>query len=609
MAVRTGMDELTNLNAGADNGTARSNGNRTRGRNDDRAPITSVGLSGMDDILISGYSDGEIVSKFLEGAKKGLKTVKNDIRVLKLDKEKYELEFTTVVFATETEKGVYYYSALLEATGRSPLEVRDVVDSLNVKNSNDILVTSDGFDDDFYDIATKALKQLFKVEDETKLHALEGVVISNGAEPEITGEYVAKFAHDILIVNALTDDGKATDAKIEDINKMLRNGTLGLDVAFASDPATNAIGRTVRSDFALEVSIIRNGNVRSFNGQNGRRKIATSSGYLEYLVKEEVSRYTREIHRVAEPMIILNEFIGAAPSLNYTLLSIINATAFTNGSMLRNLVVEQDAGPLNFMFNYNGEGGKYGEKLSFKSPDADPETINDIIRQHISPAPIFAIEVEEFGAEYSYLSAFASLADRDTKNDANDDICEAVSELVSTSKTGPIDFNMSVVSSEPIYIPLGEYEDNNGDTRDIRDIDTAFITNHTNDVRLVMDWLYSNAPSHICYEATGKDNYIVKLEVIDKLASILNIRPRITGRAVRLVLDAEFVTELTELALDAGYAPNNETPNISRGDYNNLQAMANAYESSAVGNTGIGVSRSGRGNRDRVVGAHYRYRR
>jgi len=579
--------EKVNFDEGLENlNETRGGSERTGQRRErqQRQSLNVLGLSGADSLLIGNYGDNEILESFLEIAQKTLKHTKVDIKFIKMDLNKFDFEFSHLVFAYKGDNGkTYYFSTLLEATGRAPLDVHTIVESFNIKNSSDVLVTADGFDDIFFEAATAVLCRAMETKEEDLVFC-EGVIMPTGAPLEQTAEIIARYAQDIIVSNYAKDTGIESDITVDAIDAVTENGRLVLDLGLNSGSSINMLGRNVRTDFNVEVSIVKNTSARRLNGQGGRNKLTTTAGYIEYIISEDTDRYTGKFKRMAEPMIILNEFIGAAPTINYALLSMINATTFTNRGVLKNLIVEKDAGPLNFLFNYQGDGRKYGEKISFNDEKASPEIVNDIIREHIVPKPIFALDIEEFGSDYPYLRPFTALADKASRRFATEDILNAASDLVGSEMPD------IPVAAATMYVPLGEFLDNESNPRDIREIDTVFIAKHTNDPGLLIDWIYSNAPEDICVSSTGKDPYTLKLEVIDKVATMLNLKPVITGRAVRVVLDGAFIDELTSRAMDGGYTPDTDNPSIGYSEFNNLQNIASAYASASVGSTGFGMS-------------------
>jgi len=543
-------------------------------------------LISLDSILISDKADGEVLEDAGKAFLKGIESKKIDVKIATINKDAYDLGYSFVLMYYKGSNGkVYYFMSLLEATGRAPVTVKQIIAEMNIKNSIAILVTSDAFNDYLYEQIEKTLRKEFN---DAPLVSLEGVVIPTDANIETTCEIIAKYGHDLIALKELVETGKARDITAADIRKVTSNSNLTLDVIMNTGLTINKLGRTVRTDFNVETNVVRNGNVRDFHGTNSRKMLATTAGYLEYIISEDVIPYTQQIKRTAKPMIILNEFLGKAPTMGYTLLSLINAATFTNRQQLSALIIEKDAGPLNYLFNYKGDGAGFGDKLSFKDPKAKPEIINDIIRTHISSSPIFAVEVELYGASYSYMTPFVGLSIPSATQRATNDILSAAERLVGSK----FETN-AVAANEGFLVPIGNYVDADGNTRDIREIDTTFIAKYTNEPALIFEWIFSNLPSHICESHTGKQPYILKLEVIDKIATILNLQVTITGKAVRVPLHGRFVEELVQKAMAAGYAPSTEGNPIGYNDFNNLQFVAQAYNGASVSNTGFAAQQMG----------------
>lgn len=566
----SGLDDL--LNDGAEQTGGASSNN-----------VSVVGLTGLDSMMLEN-SDTESLGKYADRAKETLKEGALPIKVMKLDKEKFGLGFSFVLYSYKSDDSkVYYFLSLLERTGRQPLEVKQIINELNVKNTTAILVTSDAFDDTVYNLTATVLKKAYP--DAKELQSLEGTVIPTESDVEVTAEVVTRYVHNRMVVASGIDSGKMSDLTFGALRSISRNSNVNLDIAFNTGLTINTIGRSIRSDFNIESNITSNSNIRSMHDVSGKKKLSTVSGYLEYLVSDKVNEYTGQTTKVATPMLILNEFIGKASSLNYVLTSIVNSTIFSNRPILTNLIIEKDAGPLNLLFNYGGDAGKPGDKLSFKDPKAKPEIINDIIRQHIVQYPIIVVEVEIYGGDYSHMTPFVALTNAETHEAATEDILNGASELVGSQME-----TRNVLGDETSFVPIGKYQDADGNTRDLREIDLTFICTYSNDQSLVYDWIYSTLTTSMCKSVTGKDPYTLKLEVINKLASMLNFRPVITGKAARIPLSGVFVEELTRKAMAAGYNPvPTNAENIGYNDMNNLQIVSNAYQGAALTNTGFGM--------------------
>ena len=588
----TGMDDLLN-----DNESKSSQTTQTKSKD-----LQVIGLSGMDSMLLED-GDQESLGKYATKAAEVLKDGTLPIKVMKLDKEKFGLGYSFVLYSFKADNGVvYYFSVLLESTGRAPLTCKQIVDELTIKNSNASLVTSDAFDNIFDDVAEALLKKAYP--GASGLRSLDGAVIPNKSDVESASEVVSKYAHNRMVIVSEIGSGKATDLSIAALRSISRNSSINLDISFNTGLTINMVGRTIRSDFNIESNITSNVNIRSMHDVSGRKKISTVAGYLEYLVSDKVNDYTGQITKVATPMLILNEFIGKASSLNFVLTSIINSTVFSNRATLRNLIIEKDAGALNVLFNYGGDASKPGDKLSFKDPKAKPEIISDIIRQHIVPTPIIAVEVELYGADYSHMTPFAALANAETYQAATEDILNGASLLVGAKME-----SSSVLGDETSIVPIGEYLDADGNIRDLREIDLNFICTYTNDPSLIYEWIYSTLTPSMCISMTGKDPYMLRLSVINKLAAMLGFTPTITGKAVRVPLNGMFVDELTRKAMAAKYTPIPSSNEIGYNDFNNLQVVANAYANSSLTNTGFGMQTYGNSFNSTMPGVNVGYYR
>ena len=588
MAIkRTGisLDDVNELNGGN-----RGNSSKVQDAFDDReipSPrqrTSVIGLAMGDDYLMGKNKDSEILELFSEVGAKVLASSQFDIKVFKIDLDKFGLGFSHSMYAFKGDNGsVYYFSALLEATGRAPLNVSDIVRSLDNKMSSDVLLSSDAFDSDYYDEIEKVLTKTFHVDVEDIVFC-QGVVIPAGDSPEVTAEVIARYAQDAIVTKYLIDSNTEPDINVDAINDYNTNGSLNLELAINSGASINMVGRVVKSDFNLEVTMVKNGQTRSLNNQSGRKRLTTTSGYVDFIISEVPDQRRGGLIRMAQPMFVLNEFIGIAPSLNYALLSIINASTFSNINVLRSMIIEKDAGPLNYLFNYGNDGSKYGDVISFKDDAATPEQIEDIMRAHFIENPIIALDIEEFGTDYTYMLGFAALSSPRDRAAANDYILGCASELVGAKLDAK-----SVTDMPCTYIPLGEYTDSNGDVKDLRDIDTVFIAKYANDPNILIEWILSNATPDACISATGKDPYTLKLELLDKISAMTNLNIVIKGRAVRVVLSGDFVNELTFRAMSAGYSPRTDSPNVSYNNFNNLQAIASTYSSSSISAQGFGV--------------------
>lgn len=532
---------------------------------------TGSSIMSLEDLLLSNYKNSEVMEKYAEAIKDALKDIQGDFKIIKVPKSKFDLDYDSVVIAIKDKKGnVNYLIHLLEASGPEPVAPSIILEEMKtVKRDQSLLIVpADAFDNYLYDTVEEILAKIFNVS-KAKIKSFEGFVIPHNEEV-VTANIAAKYTHDIIVFNAAIENGEVNDLCVTDFKSLSNgNGYFELNLAFNNAPTKNRLGRIYKSDFTV---------TSSFNGQpNGKRRItkkeiALTSGYMDFIVSE-VSNQFGKSKMMAKPLIIINESMGLMPTLNFHLLSIINALTFASPNVLKQGYIEKDAGPLNYFFNFNGEQGKPGVPVSFKDPEADPHIIGAMLQEHFNYQPVFFTEIELNGDIYPQTTGFVALADPAHRAEANNLILERASVLI--NKDIPKD--IQVLGSAPHEVPTGEFIDANGEVRDIREIDTIFLINNKVDDRILENWIYSNLPVEQCMGLTGKTNFELKLEILDALTQMLGLQLVITGRAIRIPLSSLFLQVLEENIISAGYAPRFNAPMVSNTPFADLRSIAGVY--------------------------------
>jgi len=539
------------------------------------AELEIFGLTDTDVLLSGTTGDNEYLEEFYTRAVEVVKSSKLNIKVFKMDKDKFMIGHSYIVYALQADNGkIYYFAALLEITGREPLTVEQVLEDMDQKDGTALYVTADGFD---RTVIEKVKYLLSKAFGDVPTASLEGMVVPNNTPVLVAADIVTKQAHDLFYVAYMKDTGKGRDITLNILTKDSRNSYLNVDLSFNDGITVNKLGRPVHTDFFIESSIVKNTVMRGINDVEGRKRIALATGYMDYLIRSKTHAYSGVSTKIAEPMIILNEFVGKVPTLNHVLTSIINSAVFTSYANLRNLIIEKNGGVLNFLFNYGGDPKQLGERIDFKDPKAKPDMVADIIQEHFTDMPLFAVEIEFYGPDFAYTSAFTTLGHPNYGAMANDEILTATEDLLGFA----ID-EMEVAADEGLTIPIGYFEYADGERHDFREITTTFIADKTNDQQLIYDWARSNLSDSQCLDTRGILPYTLRLEVIDKLARILKVKPVVTGKARRIVLNGAFMDTLIRGASRSNYTPRIEAPNMSNNNHTNLQAISNAYSAGRV---------------------------
>ena len=545
--------------------------------------ISILGLSGIGSGLLHNFGSNKALNDLSLASVEAAKDFQIEIKIFKLEKEILDGEFGGVLYAYKGENNVVYsFLAIVEATGREPLNVTQIVAEQQIRNSDAGLVTSDVFVKGTYDKINEIVNSKYP---NVPHVSLDGFVLSHSIDMTTTGISIARYIHNVIATKYYLEVGSFKNPTIPGIQDYCTANQTGVNVELSLTTGTvyNKIGRPVRTDFNLLTSLSSKNNIRGFNTSSKKINLVNQTGVLDFILGRENLQYTGQDRNIAEPIIKFNEFSAAGTSLSYVLLGLINSAIFTNKETLKQLIIANDAGPLNYILNYKGDANALGEKISFRDESAQPQMIQDIINTHFRLNPNFVLEVELYGADYSFMKPFVALLDNKHKAAANDLILNEASALIGYDLP-----NIKVLANEGSYIPIGEFLDGEQNVRDLSEIDVVFITENTNDAKLVDDWNTSNTSTSICMGCTGKDPYTLKLEVLNKLSSMLNLEIKITGKAASLPLSAEFITLLVDGANRLGYSPAVITPNIGYINNSNLQSVLQSFNNSAVGNMSFG---------------------
>ena len=543
--------------------------------------LSGTSILAFSDMLIGSYHNSEVMEKLGEK----LKEVYNKIDVskpvlLKFPKGKYEFDYDMIVAAMQDSdtKKVIYLGLVLEASGKKPVEPGAILEELAQRKANQdaTVVASDSMQDFVYEAIEEVLAKRFNVSVE-KISSLESVIIPHNEELESVNT-LAAYIYDLLVTNLGIEADKARDLSIKDF-KSLGNGYFDLTVGFNNKPIKNRIGRLTKSDFTINCEFVKQPAIKG--GAARRKPVSLTNGYLDFLIEETTDSSGKPL-TLATPLVIINEKMVTLPTFNNSILATLNALVFNNQNVMRKAITEKDVGSLNYLFNFGGEAGKPGEKISFKDPSADPSLVNQIIAAQFKQRPVYMLELEFNGDTYPIDRVLLGATE------ADDDIYKFINKRLSTLLDTDVEVD-SVLATYPHEIPIGEFIDKHGEVRDIREIDLAYILNYTEDSNIIQDWIYSNVPVDQCLAVTGKTNFELRLELLDELSKMLGIEMVITGRAIRLPLHSELLAVLESESIKKGYNVNLNTPTISKSNYTDLRAVAGVYSNAEFAGPGLGA--------------------
>jgi hypothetical protein len=553
----------------------------------DAEPVVDLDFDISGGLFSSLDSGSEYTNKYAENVKALLqpieaKGVKIAHRVFKLDNSVYtNLPYSYVVVATESNKAkkVYYHVVCLEATGRKPLSVSQVMEGVKSNQPQLLYVAADTFDPVLKQVVEKVLTSAYNV-DASALITSEGHIVPFDADPEQIAKPSAVIAKNANIGKLALDQSLIKFISIPERVSKNRNIMFQLDITYNTGVTVGILGRPIRSDFELDLNeVVINKTSNMMFNREIKNKWVSGVGYVEYLPEERPGMQPGlGVQRDIIPMIILDNVITERTTPELAMLNIINSAVFSNPNNLFALLmhVPRDLGVLNYLANIDGEKIGFGKLLSFKSGKMTDAEVLEKMSRMFRPNPTVAVEIEFYGDDFGITHPLAALGVPGAAQQANEYLIE-VTEALLGSKI----MNRQIAYGEPIIVPVGEFIDKDGNKRDIREFDLAYVIQNAKDPTLIMKWVASNAPASV----TGMDPYIAKLEVINALAP----NALVTGKAIRLVINPLFVKEVAEKAVAAGYNPKTDIGYVNVTTFNNLQAIAAAYGNATLSGVNFGA--------------------
>ena len=481
-----------------------------------------------------------------------------------------------IVAATRNDVNkVWYMPFLLEATGREPVAISSIFEVdptsgvIKLKDQSALIAPCDYFSDPILTIFENDLKIAYPGKE---IKYLDGEIIPHNADLEKVGRYAAVDAHRAFWIK-LAEEIDPDDAyiAIEDIMQG-DNVKVIADLNINTGLSVNQLDRITATDYVIKTQIRKKSEEASFFPMLNEtvENVGSISGYVEEALLVDQATNTKR----AIAVIINNEVDTPLPTLEHTLLNIANSTILNQHNILLNLLYNKDnIGAMNFLVNLEGNDG-FGAIVNLKDKKYTYDKALMYLNKLFMPKPAMAVEVELNGREYFKVSPFAALINPAEWADANEYILQKAEDL-----TG-MKFQSDTVFKYAIEIPVGEWVDQNGNIRDLREIDTATIIALTKDINLIHKWLMSNEDPKI----TGLNPLVTKLEVYNKLG----LNARFVNKAVRVYLNPQFVEELVSFLSVKRYNPIINS-NITYSEFTDLSQFTTSSIAGSLLNATMGV--------------------
>jgi len=534
-------------------------------------------------MFVKPAGTSEYVRKAREAIEERLKEHVNSFKLFTFDNSSthkgWAYSFIVIAIENQQTGKVYYMPVLLEATGREPLPVTQIVEIdprtglARIKDPSLLFVPSDYFNEVVIEEFERAVKNTYPGK---AIRYIDGEIVPYNAEIDAVAPFIAADAINGAIVYTAKDSGNFRDIHVKDVIEGFKNPQILSDVTInAGSSGLNRLQRVVAVDYLIRTKVReQNQQTRLPVMTNPEKELGNISGYVEETIISERDALGNTIKK-AVPILVTHEIDTEIPTLGDTLLNVATMTIMNNQSLLLNLLYNKDnIGALNYLVNLEGKG-EFGAKVNLKDKKYDAQKAMAYLAKLFLLRPAAAVEIELNGREYFKVSPFAALVDAQVAQAANDFIVSTAETL-----TGKQFVNRQVFLFAA-EIPVGEWVDANGNVRDLREIDLAMIMANTNDITIIQRWMQSNDDPKV----TGIDPYLAKLEVYAKLG----INAKIHNKAVRVLLNPAFVDELVAGLGANGFNPIINTNAIETVGFMDLSALGSTVFQNALLHQGLGA--------------------
>ena len=565
------IEAKTSMNSGV-------NGSTSNGSN-----IGGTGTMGNLDFF-SGFMKPQgvsgLVREFKEAVAEALKEQSNfNIKLLAFDNQAnaqgWAYSFVVIAGTTQDSESVFYMPFLLEATGREPIAINGLLEEdprtgiVRVKDQTMLFTPADYFNNIILDVIEKSVSVSFPGK---KIKYIDGEIIPHSAIIETIARYATADAVGGMWVMYTKEKGQYKDLEARQL--LAPQVTPYADLTINGGSAVNKLGRVITMDYSTKLFTRKQEQqkIQLPGIADQINAIGNISGYVEETVLAETDTYGKRIYR-AIPVLITSEIDTKYPTLGYSLLNLAASAVLNQQNTLLNLLANKNSiGALNFLCNLEGAEG-FGAIVDIKNKKYTHEKALMYLSKLFTPRAAVAVEIELNSSEYFKVSPFAALIDPHTFVKANSLIVQTAEQLISNK------INSNVVFRYAIEVPVGEWVDNNGLVRDLREIDLATIISLTKDINIIHKWIMSNEDPKI----SQVDPYLTKIEVYNKLG----LNAKILNKAVRVYLDPNFMSELIAGLNGVGFNPILNS-NIGYSTFTDLSNIATSSIAASMLNSSIG---------------------
>ena len=510
------------------------------------------------------------------------------VKTIPIDNANASAHFSCLIICLQEranpKAGVAYHTLIVEASAPALIARNEIIKNINVEI---MLATSDSYDSELLTMIVEAVRKEFP-----------GINMFNTLATVVPRSF--NIADKQTLHNLAANTGVALSTELElrgnfqEFNLLNAAGDSKLQVAlsFSNHTRDNGIGQPVRSDVTVQFISQQTKWTPNTSVNSGDRAepIASLSGFVDLVwfrsmapansyTPNQMSQYGSQGPVVTQqyfPRFVITGMdsdFAATPS--FQLLQLVTSMAVgadnnwmqafkpvqTQNKKKRNNM--HDIGAIGIEVNADSVKGVVGSRFDTTGDNFRPEQLGQMLSAFITSGMALSLDVTECGPDTWRTNLFSAAANGVVA--ANEAIIAAANQL-----TGGY-FGKVFQPGTPIFddlgnrVHIGHYVDDEGNKRDIRELDYLGVANRAGDTspESIRDWS----------DTFTQTNIPLEVRMSGRKKMIMNIIPDaiFTGFAHRVTFTVDFLTALTTACRQAGLDMMITTP-MNTNDFNNARA-------------------------------------
>lgn len=516
-------------------------------------------LGGFFSNPMSQMAAGESITKYHQTMKSILDEIPSPHRelydVTMIEGGAAHLALSSLVLTLRIENTVCAFVLIAESSGpKIPDRTFTIGGNRNVMIDG---VAGDVYDDNYWDTVHAVLQRTLG---NVQIHEVGGMVIPRDCTPEDVTKLRQIAYHATTALNVTTQTYVTRQAQPFSASVLNTGEAISARLDFNAGDIQNASGHVVRSDVQVSMQgILSSGNSVSAKSTVPLTRMA---GYVDLIYTPHPSQMSMNnpfaVMGVQEqysaltytPRLVITQLASGqdVDTLELQLLALTSATLLSKDNAWLNLMKPnyarggvdlRDVGAIGYQVNFSGKQGAKPAKIDTKADKFSDQDLYAMLGAAINPSLVYSMDIDEAGEKTWLQSEFLKAAEGSTE--AANRILDAANNLTNGAFAKIYQSGGSPVINEVNRIHLGQYTDETGAARDIRDFDQLAALNllGAHDVSLVQQFSATyddlNEPEVARLEKRGQ---MTRQTLSDGL--------RVTGYARRITFNPEFISKLVE---------------------------------------------------------------